>query len=578
MVPLRGAAGRAWGRARWLTAFGALACSLLTASIPAPPALAQGFIAAHSMLQLNSPYPFMEAMFAEAADMHASAIRLDIAPSLVFTGPSDPPDFSGLDQVMALSQQYHLRVVGDLFTIPPWIAACQSPTSDPTRCGTDDLSNYRALIAQIVAHADPVIRDWEIWNEPDSATFFDGTPQQYAQMLRVAHDAIKAIDPQANVLLGGISGVWATSWLTQVFATPGADAGHAFDIANIHERNQLVALAADVTLWKQFLAGYGFTGPLWVTEHGYPSDPAFQYDPAYASGPASQAAFLAASIPTLIDAGAEAVFVTERDNLTGQYASEGVLGGDVLDPPVADPEPIEKPAYAAVRTLSDCYSLLGRDCLGPAPAALPTAVWMPATPLRSSATSIVSVSDPGPGPVQLGAVALTGLSVGPIAVERDACSNQILEPGQRCAITVTYRPQTGGTASAQIEVPSDNGSLNVLVQAVAPSVSALASRQLAHPGFTRTGARDRVGHIKRLVLHLKNPLSAPVRIANSTLRGPNRREFALRANRCAHTQLAPGGSCSLSVIFTPRRPGMAQAALVLRGDGTPLLIRLRARP
>lgn len=33
------------------------------------------------MLQLNSPQPFMQAMFAEAARMHASAIRLDVAPA-----------------------------------------------------------------------------------------------------------------------------------------------------------------------------------------------------------------------------------------------------------------------------------------------------------------------------------------------------------------------------------------------------------------------------------------------------------------------------------------------------------------
>src|SRR5690349_5303643 len=66
-------------------------------------------IGAHSMLQVTSPPQFMQAMFAEAAAMHASSIRLDVQPSLVFTSPSRPPDFTGLDEVMALSQQYHLR-------------------------------------------------------------------------------------------------------------------------------------------------------------------------------------------------------------------------------------------------------------------------------------------------------------------------------------------------------------------------------------------------------------------------------------------------------------------------------------
>ena len=321
-----------------------LSLVLLGASAGAARA-AESPIGAHSMLQLNSPYPFMQSMFEEAAAMHASAIRLDVAPALVFHDPLQPPDFTGLDEVVALANAYHLRVVADLTTIPWWISACATPRdiSQMTLCGTDDLADYRAEITEIVRRADPAIHDWEIWNEPDLGSFFSGTPLQYAWMLRTAHDAIKAVDPQADVLLGGISGLSGENWLAQVFAAAGPDALHAFDIANIHERDRLDLLAGDVAAWRWFFAADGFAGPLWITEHGYPSDPAFQYDPSYAGGSASQAAFLSASIPTLLDAGAAKVFVTERDNLGGQFASEGVLGGNVLDPPPADAQPIEKP-------------------------------------------------------------------------------------------------------------------------------------------------------------------------------------------------------------------------------------------
>ena len=94
-----------------------------------------------------------------------------------------------------------------------------------------------------------------------------------------------------------------------------------------------------------FLPSQGFTGPLWVTEHGYPADPAYQYDPDYTAGPASQAAYLTASIPTLLDAGASEVFVTERDNLGGQFASEGLLAGGVPDPSGSSPPLVPRPAY-----------------------------------------------------------------------------------------------------------------------------------------------------------------------------------------------------------------------------------------
>ena len=551
--------------------------ALLSASAGAARA-AESPIGAHSMLQLNSPYPFMQSMFAEAAAMHAPEIRLDVAPSLVYHDPLQPPDFTGLDEVVSLANAYHLRVVADLTTIPWWISACATPRdiSQMTLCGTDDVADYRAEITEIVRRADPAIHDWEIWNEPDLGSFFSGTPVQYAWMLRTAHDAIKAIDPQSNVLLGGISGLSGENWLAQVFAAAGPDALHAFDIANIHERDRLDLLAGDVAAWRWFFAVNGFAGPLWITEHGYPSDPAFQYDPSYAGGSASQAAFLGASIPTLLDAGAAKVFVTERDNLGGQFASEGVLGGDVLDPPPADAEPIEKFAFATVRALADCYSELGRDCGATVPTATPSSLAIPATRLRSVAVSYVTVSDPGTGPVKLGAVTLAGTAPSPVSMQSDGCSGQILEPDHPCTVALRFAPVSGGAVATTLLVPSDAGTLSVPVTAVAPSVSSLSSPQLLRPAFRTTDGADGVGHTQRLIVTLSNPLSAPVRLTSAALSGVNARQFAIRPDDCSRVQLAPGGRCLVYVLFEPTHAGADSATLTLRGDGDPLQVALRA--
>jgi hypothetical protein len=394
-------------------------------------------------------------------------------------------------------------------------------------------------------------------------------------MLQAAHDAIKQVDPQANVLLGGISSTWGTSWLAQVFATPGVDAAHDFDIANIHERGQLAALASDVRTWKQFLTGYGFSGPLWVTEHGYPSDPGYQYDPSFTTGAGAQAAYLTASIPTLLDAGASRVFVTERDNLGGQFASEGLLGGDVLDPPVADPQVVEKPSYAAVSALASCYEASGHPCPGPAPVASPNSVAMPATRLGSSASSTVTISDPGSEPLQIGSLVLALGPAAGISVQSDGCSDQIIEPDQTCSVTLAFAPKQGGTATASLEVPSDQGVLSVPVNGVAPSASSLTSPQLALPSFKPVYA-DGVGYAQSLLLVLSNPLSAPVEVATAALSGRDVSEFTILSNQCAPTTLALGGNCQLLLLFQPVRTGTASARLTVSGDGTPLEIPLHA--
>ena len=94
----------------------------------------------------------------------------------------------------------------------------------------------------------------------------------------------------------------------------------------------------------EVLLSRGFHGPLWVTETGYPADPAWQSDHGFHDGPASQAAWMMRVVPAMLAAGATMVFVTERDSLAGRYASEGILRSS--DPLTADP-----PTFAVPRSM-----------------------------------------------------------------------------------------------------------------------------------------------------------------------------------------------------------------------------------
>ena len=371
------------------------------------------------------------------------------------------------------------------------------------------------------------------------------------------------------MLLGGISSTAGSTWLAQVLAVPGADAAHAFDIANVHERGRLDGLAGDIRAWRAMLAGVGFTGPLWVTEHGYPSDQAFQYDPGYAAGAASQAGYLAASLPTLLDAGASEVLVTQRDNLSGQFASEGVLGRQAWPiRPSSDPAPIEKPAFAAVQAITACYAAWGRDCASAAPRAAPATLTLAPARLRSASHATLTVTDPGPAPAALGAVVLATPTPGPLAIEQDSCSGLILEPDERCSVTVRFTPSAGGSLSGTLQLASDQGGLTVPVSATSPSVGSL---EASSPVRAR-GAADGAGHPQQLTVTVSNPLAGPVHVASAQVSG---RSFSIVADRCAGVSLAPGAACALIVRWRPRSAGTGRGSLTLRGDGRPLALVLR---
>ena len=143
-------------------------------------------------------------------------------------------------------------------------------------------------------------------------------------------------------------------WLERVFATPGADAIHKFDVANIHLRGPVGAVVRRYVEFRSWLAQRGFRGPLWVTEHGYPADPAFQDDPAYAGGDPSQAGYLTQTLVGLGEVGAQQVFVTLRDQPGGEYASEGLEHMDEA----AGYAVSRRPSFAAVERVAHDWDQL----------------------------------------------------------------------------------------------------------------------------------------------------------------------------------------------------------------------------
>jgi len=310
---------------RLLVALGALAMAGPAHAAP---------ISAHAMVHTCCMESSVkEGIFGEASELGAAYIRVDVELDPIFEKPGGAerptPSWARLDEVVELSRRY----------AQPVVAILLAPRSDA--------SEFGARAGLVAEHVRGAIDHWEILNEPDADWAFDGTAEDYAGMLSAAYDAIKARAPAARVVLGGVQRPDRLGWLERVFATPGADTLHKFDVANLHLRGPVEPVVRRYGEFRSWLAERGFHGPAWVTEHGYPADPAFQFDPAYAGGDASQAAYLTQSLVGLGEAGAEQVFVTLRDNLEGQYASEGLVHIDEATGNTV----YRRPAFAAVRRL-----------------------------------------------------------------------------------------------------------------------------------------------------------------------------------------------------------------------------------
>ncbi len=335
-----------------------LLLAALCAGATAAPAAAAPISSAAQLFTCCTPEALQARMFSEAEASGAEYVRVDVELHGIFgAADGDPPDWTHLDRTIALARAHRVKVLGLIRGTPGWLSTCREKPK-ASICPPRDPARWGELAGEVAAHARGSIDHWEILNEPDARWAFLGSAEDYARMLSAAYGAIKQQAPEAQVVFGGVERPREHDWIERVLATPGADAAQKFDVAAVHLRlrlrNTLHELPEWLTEWRALLAHHGFHGPIWVTEHGYPADPAFQWDPAYrgtdaATGAEAQARLLHDSIPLLAKAGASQIFITLRDNLYGEYLSEGLTHIDDSQP--GDPA-ARRAAFNTVRDLA----------------------------------------------------------------------------------------------------------------------------------------------------------------------------------------------------------------------------------
>ncbi|MCG8353356.1 MAG: hypothetical protein MI924_36790 [Chloroflexales bacterium] len=208
----------------------------------------------------------------------------------------DSPQTQAMEQEMITASQHNINLILVVLASPHWATEPYQAT-----CAPINPDKYRAfadfMAAAVQRYSKPPynVKYWEIGNEPD-AYIFPSDPgygcwglvkdpfyggHQYGEMLKVVYPAIKAADPQAQVLNGGLlldqpydpvknTGLSAR-FIEGIFR---ADAADSFDILSYHSYSYYNG-TADGTLgdvdWKigylrDVMAAYNVQKPLFNTE------------------------------------------------------------------------------------------------------------------------------------------------------------------------------------------------------------------------------------------------------------------------------------------------------------------------
>jgi hypothetical protein len=119
------------------------------------------------------------------------------------------------------------------------------------------------------------IRLWEIWNEPDFSLFWKSSIGDYARLLKTAYIVAKWVDPEAQVMFGGMLFNTNNNWLAWVLAIFEDDPQHEefnwyMDAVALHSYSYPWRSGWLVNWVDQTLKAYNLKRPIWVNESGVP--------------------------------------------------------------------------------------------------------------------------------------------------------------------------------------------------------------------------------------------------------------------------------------------------------------------
>ena len=175
-----------------------------------------------------------------------------------------------------------LMVLG---TTPEWNAKKVSPDDYPqpgAASAPKDLKAWDAWVTEVATRYKGRITSYQIWNEANLKNFWNGTPEEMAELTKRAYDIIKKIDPSALVVSASpstrltasftkffpayLKALAAKDWPVDVigFHTyPAADGDPVARGALIQATRDALTAAgapADIPLWDTEL-NYGLAGP-----------------------------------------------------------------------------------------------------------------------------------------------------------------------------------------------------------------------------------------------------------------------------------------------------------------------------
>jgi hypothetical protein len=246
------------------------------------PGLAADHFGISTGVQLfNEKVAKIDADMAAFEAMPTHWVRTAVRWDLVEPNSPNQDDWTKVDRIVDDARQDHLNLILDITGTPPW---ARSPAATTNVQFPPDLQTYATFTGKIALRYQGRVAAYELGNEPNHVkSFATPDPKLYEQVLRLSYPLIKASDPKAQVLTGGLGGTTANGVIggDEYLAALYKDGAKPyFDGVSYHPYTYPLLPSDDTGArsWSRMLharevmvANGDANKKIWVTEYGAPT-------------------------------------------------------------------------------------------------------------------------------------------------------------------------------------------------------------------------------------------------------------------------------------------------------------------
>jgi hypothetical protein len=187
-------------------------------------------------------------------------------------------DWKMLDRTVDLADQHGVEVLYTLGRSPHWASARpndrgngRNPNIEPGGMAEPrDLEDWRNYVRKVATRYKGRIKTYEIWNEPNLANFYTGTPEAMLNLAREAYTVLKQVDPSITVVSPSAVGPTGIPWLEEYLKLGG---GKYADVIGYHfyiHAQEPEAMLGFIDQVHELMQKNNIADkPLWNTEAGW---------------------------------------------------------------------------------------------------------------------------------------------------------------------------------------------------------------------------------------------------------------------------------------------------------------------